>query len=180
MEDKIACYEVELRRNDGQDNTIAAADLADAQTKARSCRTAENYMVCITQDGDRILRWDRAQVVGDNSWTAVDPDEFETIGPLRAVTHKFVDLFGDELQPDVLRCYKVGESDWFAASSPENALTLMQGIMGDEEEYEVELTSDEELDARWSEEGAPTVDAGSLREWLAAAKEPGWIAGTEP
>ncbi|WP_205300067.1 hypothetical protein [Pantoea sp. Tr-811] len=91
---------------------------------------------------------------------------------------------GDLPQPPLLRCYQVGESDWFAATSAEQALELMREIVGDEdwdpEDYEVELTSEALLDKRWREEDEPDEDAGSLREWLAEAKEPRWIGGTEP
>ncbi len=50
----------------------------------------------------------------------------------------------------------------------------------DASDYEVTLTGDEMLDMRWCEEGQPSKDAGSLREWLAEAKEPGWLNGSEP
>lgn len=93
------------------------------------------------------------------------------------------DLLGDQLKPQLLRCFQVGESDWFAAASAEQALELMREIVGDDwdpEDYDVELTSEELLDKRWCEEDEPDKDAGSLREWLAEAKEPGWIGGTEP
>lgn len=83
-----------------------------------------------------------------------------------------------------LRCYQVGDCDWFAATSSEQASMLMREIVGDEDweasDYEVTLSSDELLDKRWREEDEPDKDIGSLREWLAVAKGPGWIAGTEP
>jgi len=83
-----------------------------------------------------------------------------------------------------LRCYQVGDCDWFAATSAEQALELMREVVGDDmwdpEDYEPELSSEELLDKRWVEEDEPGKDSGSLREWLAAATEPGWIGGTEP
>lgn len=83
-----------------------------------------------------------------------------------------------------LRCYQVGDYDWFAATSPEQAQELMREIVGDEDwdasDYDVTLSSDEVLDKRWVEEDAPGKDAGSLREWLSAATEPGWLNGIEP
>lgn len=85
---------------------------------------------------------------------------------------------------DPLRCYQVGDSDWFAATSAEQALELMREMVGDEDwdpsDYEVNLASEEMLDMRWREEDEPTKDAGSLREWLTEANEPGWLNGTEP
>lgn len=85
MEVKNARYEIEYRSNDGENHTTAATGLDDAKKKAKSYRSSENYMVCITEDGGRVLRWDREPLVGENSWSAVDPDEFETLGPLRSV-----------------------------------------------------------------------------------------------
>ena len=88
------------------------------------------------------------------------------------------------ISTEPLRCYQVGDYDWFAATSPEQALELMREIVGDEEwdasDYEVTLSSDELLDKRWREEDEPDKDAGSLREWLAEAKEPVWLNGIEP
>ncbi len=89
---------------------------------------------------------------------------------------------GDSSEP--LHCYQVGDYDWFAATSPQQALELMREIVGDEvwdpDDYEVTLTSGEVLDKRWVEKDEPGKDAGSLREWLSAATEPGWINGIEP
>ncbi|MFJ7794519.1 hypothetical protein [Pseudomonas sp. NPDC096950] len=83
-----------------------------------------------------------------------------------------------------LGCYQVGDYDWFAATSPEQALELMREIADEEDwdpsDYKVTLASDEMLDKRWREEDEPDKDVGSLREWLAEAKEPGWINGIEP
>lgn len=90
------------------------------------------------------------------------------------------DLLGDELQPQQLQCYQVGDSDWFAASSPEQALELMREEQGDDDHYSVMLSTEAQLDERWGVQDEPGVDGGCLREWLAAAVEPGWLAGTEP
>ena len=110
---------------------------------------------------------------------------------LKAKQQKILDAFGvgngtrtAGVSSNPLRCYQVGECDWFAATSAEQALDLMREVVGDDiwdpEDYEAELSSEELLDKRWVEEDEPGKDAGSLREWLAAAKEPGWIGGTEP
>lgn len=90
------------------------------------------------------------------------------------------DLLGDKLQPQQLQCYQVGDFDWFAAFSPEQALELMHEEQGDAEEYSVVQSTDAQLDERWGVQDEPGVDGGCLREWLAAAVEPGWLAGTEP
>lgn len=104
---------------------------------------------------------------------------------------KILDAFGvgnvaraAGVSSEPLRCYQVGDYDWFAATSPEQALELMREIVGDEDwdagDHAVTLSSDELLDKRWREEDEPDKDAGSLREWLAEAKEPGWLNGIEP
>ncbi|MHC8403462.1 type IV pilus biogenesis protein PilI [Pseudomonas sp. MDT1-17] len=175
--------EVTFRTNEGDDKTVLASDIAEALSVAKKMRTPESYMVCVVQDGVRTMRWDRATIVGENRWRQEDPGAFELLGAVRnvRVVHPAPsqDLLGDEIHPAGLRCYQVGESDWFAAASPEHALELMRELMGDEEEYEVELTGQLLLDERWGTEDEPGKDAGSLREWLAAAEEPGWLAGTE-
>ena len=137
-----------------------------------------------------------ARIVGEpvqwNAATQSDTKKGKDMVDFNEKQQKILDGFGlgnvaraegNSFEP--LRCYQVGDCDWFAASSPEEALTLMREIVGDEdgwdpEDYEVELTSEELLDKRWVEEDEPGNDAGSLREWLAAASEPGWISGTEP
>lgn len=176
--------EVTVRTNEGENKTVPASDVADAMCIAKKLRTPDSYMVCVVQNGVRTMRWDRATIVGENRWCQEDPDAFELLGAVRSVrvvsSAPQQDLLGDENHPLGLHCYQVGDSDWFAASSPEHALELMRELVGDEEEYEVELTTQEMLDARWREEDEPDKDAGSLREWLAEAQEPGWIGGTEP
>lgn len=177
-------FEVTVRTNSGEDKTVPASDIADAMSIAKQLRTPDSYMVCIVQDGVRTMRWDRATIVGENRWRKEDPDAFELLGQVRSVVRVVrsvpeQNLLGDQIQPARLRCYQVGDSDWFAATSPEHALELMQELVGDDEEYEVALAGEDELDERWGDEEEPDKDAGSLREWLAAAKEPDWLAGTE-
>ena len=93
------------------------------------------------------------------------------------------DLLQLKAQPLPLQCYQVGTCDWFAATSPEHAQELMCVIFGELadgiDEFGAELVSEAMLDKRWVVAGEPS-EGGSLREWLAAAKEPGWLGGTEP
>ncbi|MEG0868982.1 MAG: hypothetical protein RSD49_01425 [Hafnia sp.] len=175
--------EVTARSNDGYDSAKAASDMADAMKVAKGLRTPGNHMVCIVQDGVRTLRWDRSRVVGENRWRKVNPDDFEVLGQIRSVrvirtVAPETDLLGDEIQQTALRCFQVGDCDWFAATSPEQALELMRELVGYDDEYSVVLASEDTLDCRWREADESDVDAGSLREWLAAATEPGWLAGT--
>lgn len=78
-----------------------------------------------------------------------------------------------------LKCYQVGECDWFAAESPEQALALMHEIQGDNDDYEVVLVNEPMLDMNWHDEDPPHAVCGTLRQWLAEASEPGWLVGTE-
>lgn len=109
----------------------------------------------------------------------------------KAKQGKILDAFGignvasaAGISSDPLRCYQVGDYDWFAATSAEQALELMRELVGDEgwdpQDYEVILSNDAELDRRWSVEGEPGADGGSLRERLEQAKIPSWICGIEP
>lgn len=166
--------EVTVRTNEGEDKTVPASDVAEAISIAKKLRTPDSYMVCIVQDDVRTMRWDRETIVGENHWDQVDPGAFELLGAVRSVR------VVRPIHPAGLRCYQVGESDWFAATSPEHALQLMHELEGEEDmaAYEVILSNDETLDQGWCHAGEPEKCVGSLREWLAAAKEPGWLAGT--
>jgi hypothetical protein len=183
MQPDSSKIEVTVRANSGENKTIPASDVENAMSIVKENRTTDNHMVCILQNGVRTQRWDRATFVGENDWHREDPDAFETLGQIRSVrvirqsTNK--DLLGDQIHPAGLDCYQVGESDWFAATSPEQALELMHELVGDDEPYDVTLTGETLLDERWGSEDEPGKDAGSLREWLAAATEPGWLSGTE-
>lgn len=130
-----------------------------------------------------------------NNWTqggqAKSSDAAAAMVNFNETRQKINDAFGiggvaraAGISTEPLRCYQVGDYDWFAATSPEQALELMREIVGDEEwdasDYEVTLSSDELLDKRWREEDEPDIDAGSLREWLAEAKKPVWLNGIEP
>lgn len=130
-----------------------------------------------------------------NNWTqggqAKSSDAAAAMANFNETRQKINDAFGiggvaraAGVSSEPLRCYQVGDYDWFAATSPEQALELMREIVGDEDwdasDHAVALSSDELLDKRWREEDEPDKDAGSLREWLAEAKEPGWLNGIEP
>ncbi|MFJ7794633.1 hypothetical protein [Pseudomonas sp. NPDC096950] len=130
-----------------------------------------------------------------NNWTqggqAKSSDAAAAMANFNETRQKINDAFGiggvaraAGVSSEPLRCYQVGDYDWFAATSPEQALELMREIVSDEDwdasDHAVTLSSDELLDKRWREEDEPDKDAGSLREWLAEAKEPGWLNGIEP
>lgn len=79
-----------------------------------------------------------------------------------------------------LRCYLIGDHDYYAAESAEQAIELHRDMLAlddDEDIGECVEVVGKLLDVLWDdEEGNP---AGTLRQWLAEATEPEWIAGTE-
>ncbi|EER3600527.1 hypothetical protein SK85_04942 [Escherichia coli] len=63
--------------------TIEALSDNDLKKVTKSLRTSKNRMVCIIQDGNRILRWDRSYVShAKNHWRKVAPDSFEILGTI--------------------------------------------------------------------------------------------------
>ena len=79
---------VSYRSNLGEDFTIPDfASKEEARKVAKSVRVTDNHMVCVEdqETGERIFRWDRSRVVGENHWRKVYPDEMEVLGPIRAV-----------------------------------------------------------------------------------------------
>ncbi|MFL1449395.1 hypothetical protein ACI77O_13440 [Pseudomonas tritici] len=172
--DQSVEIKVTVRTNSGENKAVPASDIDDAMSIAKKFRTQDSYMVCIVQDEVRMMRWDRETVVGENQWYQEDPGAFELLGAVRSIR------VVRPLHPLGLRCYQVGEADWFAATSPEHALELMYELEGEEEmaEYEIVLSNDATLDEGWCNADEPAKCVGTLREWLAAATEPGWLAGT--
>lgn len=148
--------EVTVRSNAGEDKAVPASGLEEAMSIAKKLRTPDSYMVCVVQDGVRTMRWDRATIVGENQWHQEDPGAFELLGAVRIVR------VVRPLHPAGLRCYQVGESDWFAATSPEHALQLMHELEGEEEmtAYKVVLTSEEMLDQGWCDADEPEKCVG--------------------
>ncbi len=78
-------FRVCVRNNQGQDWHVGAASLNTVKTIAKTNRTDNKHMVCIEENGNRILRSDRNEVVGENCWRKVDVDAFETLGQIRLV-----------------------------------------------------------------------------------------------
>ncbi|EIK0878114.1 pilus assembly protein PilI [Escherichia coli] len=55
----------------------------DLKKVTKSLRTSKNRMVCIIQDGNRILRWDRSYASHTkNHWRKAAPDSFEILGTI--------------------------------------------------------------------------------------------------
>ncbi|WP_244591867.1 PilI type IV pilus biogenesis protein [Escherichia coli] len=61
--------------NDGREELIDVNPDKDLAHIIKSYRKPENRMVCIIEDGTRILRWDRSYASrAKNHWRKVDPD----------------------------------------------------------------------------------------------------------
>lgn len=93
------------------------------------------------------------------------------------------ELDGNPPAPPTLSCYQVGECDWVAATSEEEARRILAEMNGDDPseyaDWDVELTSDRMLDQQWVDEDPPHAECGCLRQWLAEATEPSYLMGTE-
>jgi len=78
-------YTVLSRNNMGDDMEIKEVDSFEAAERmAKDLRTTANHMVCIdSSNGERLKRWDRQRVMGENHWRKVDAYEMEILGPIR-------------------------------------------------------------------------------------------------
>jgi hypothetical protein len=72
--------------NLGVEVITSAVDTADGTTLAKNQRTPANHMVCIDVDGERVNRWDRDRIEGENRWKKTDPGEMVTLGVVRQMT----------------------------------------------------------------------------------------------
>lgn len=87
-----------------------------------------------------------------------------------------------DTHPLGLKAFIVCDLDWYAATSPENALSLHNDNVPDDSatvEHDVRLASDQELDMPWFNLEDPGEPPESVRQLLASATEPGWLTGTE-
>ncbi|WP_164090821.1 hypothetical protein, partial [Stenotrophomonas maltophilia] len=79
-----------------------------------------------------------------------------------------------------LRCFQVDDHDYYAAVDEDEARRLHCDL-NELESSDVDSCTEvigELLDKPWQEEDQPGVVVGTLRQWLAEAKEPAWLAGT--
>lgn len=87
-----------------------------------------------------------------------------------------------DTHPFGLKAYIVCDLDWYAATSPENALALHNENVPDDSatvEHDVRLATDHELDLPWFNREKPEEPPESVRKLLAEATESGWLTGTE-
>ncbi len=93
------------------------------------------------------------------------------------------ELNGSQPAPLSLLAFAVGDCDWVAAVDEAGARKVLEEMNGEEpgayNDWDVELVSEEQLDKPWCDEDDRTKIVGTLREWLAAATEPAYLAGTE-
>ncbi|WP_287030009.1 hypothetical protein [Pseudomonas sp. UBA6310] len=88
-------------------------------------------------------------------------------------------LDGEPVQK-LLHCYIVGEHDYYAASTPEEALQKHADMLEcdvEDLDDECEEVTGELLDKPWQDDDG--VPLGTLRQWLAEATGPEWLSGTE-
>ncbi len=76
-----------------------------------------------------------------------------------------------------LDCYLVGDHDYYAAASAEEAKQLHADLCDCDDE-DARLVVGALLDKEWVDEDS-REPVGTLRQFLAQATEPGWLAGTE-
>ncbi|MFD2641803.1 hypothetical protein [Pseudomonas japonica] len=93
------------------------------------------------------------------------------------------ELDGSQPVRPALACYQVGDCDWVAATSEDEARRILAEMNGDDPseyaDWDVELTSESMLDRQWVDEVPPHAECGCLRQWLAETTEPSYLAGTE-
>lgn len=80
-----AAIQVCVTSNGGGSTLQRAEDMDDALALAAQASVTEHHMVCVEVDAQRVLRWDRDQIVGENHWHRVDLDDMETVGPIREI-----------------------------------------------------------------------------------------------
>lgn len=78
-------YHVHYRKNTGEDIRIFTDNLNECARKIWELKKPTNYMVCIEENGERILRWDKEITFNSNKWKSCPPDELEIIGRMPVI-----------------------------------------------------------------------------------------------
>lgn len=78
-------YHIHFRKNTGEDLRILTDNLSECARKTSELKNPTNYMVCIEENGERILRWDKEIIFNSNKWKPCPPDELEIIGKIPVI-----------------------------------------------------------------------------------------------
>jgi len=83
--DKKNEYHVHYRKNTGEEIRIFTDNLNECARKIWELKNLTNYMVCVEENGERILRWDKEITFNSNKWKSCPPDELEIIGKMPVI-----------------------------------------------------------------------------------------------
>lgn len=78
-------YVIHFRRLSGTDERIYDLELADVISYLRNLRNYPVRMLCVEENGSRILRWDRELCIDSPRWRACCVDDVEITGPLPVI-----------------------------------------------------------------------------------------------
>jgi hypothetical protein len=73
-------YHIHYRKNTGEDFRIFTENLNECARNILELKNLTNHMICIEENGERILRWDKEITFDSNKWKPCSPDELEIIG----------------------------------------------------------------------------------------------------
>jgi hypothetical protein len=73
-------YHVHYRENTGEDHRIFTENLNECARNILELKNLTNHMICVEENGERILRWDKEISFDSNKWKPCPPDELEIIG----------------------------------------------------------------------------------------------------
>jgi len=78
-------YVIHFRKLSGTDERIYDTELTDVASYLKNLRKYPVRMLCVEQNDNRILRWDRDLSINSPRWRACCVDDVEIIGPLPVI-----------------------------------------------------------------------------------------------
>lgn len=78
-------YHVHYRKKTGEEIRILTDNLNECASKIWELKNLTNYMVCVEENGERILRWDKEITFDSNKWKSCPPGELEIIGKMPVI-----------------------------------------------------------------------------------------------
>lgn len=75
-------YHIHYRKNTGEDLRIFTENLNECARNILELKNLKNHMICVEENGERILRWDKEITFDSNKWKSCPPDEVEIIGKI--------------------------------------------------------------------------------------------------